>query len=72
MDYFDAETGFTAMERCTGWNAAIVAGMMARGQTPPGAAGVEVQVPARRYVEELARRGINVTGEVVFKSSGDQ
>lgn len=71
VDYFDEETGFTAMERCTGWSAAIVAGMMARGQTPPGAAGVEVQVPARPYVEELARRGINVTGEVVFKSSGD-
>jgi lysine 6-dehydrogenase len=72
VDYFDQETGFTAMERCTGWSAAIVAGMMARGHTPPGAAGVEVQVPARPYVEELARRGINVTEKVVFKSSGDE
>jgi hypothetical protein len=72
VDYFDAETGFTAMERCTGWSAAIVTGMIARGQTPPGAAGVEVQVPVGRYVEELARRVINVAGEVVFKSSGDQ
>jgi lysine 6-dehydrogenase len=71
VDYFDQETGFTAMERCTGWSAAIVAGMMARGQTPPGAAGVEVQVPARPYVEELARRGIEVTENVVLKSSGD-
>jgi lysine 6-dehydrogenase len=72
VDYFDAETGFTAMERCTGWSAAIVAGMTARGQTPPGAAGVEVQVPAGRYVEELARRGIEVTEKVVFRPSGDQ
>jgi lysine 6-dehydrogenase len=64
IDYHDEETGFTAMERCTGWSAAIVAEMMARGQTPRGAAGVEVQVPARPYVEGLRRRGINVTQEV--------
>jgi len=60
VDRYDPETGFTAMERCTGWSAAIVAGMMARGETPKGAAGVEVQVPARRFVDELARRGIDV------------
>ena len=30
IDYFDDETGFTAMERGTGWSAAIVAQMMAR------------------------------------------
>jgi lysine 6-dehydrogenase len=65
IDYFDEETGFTAMERCTGWSAAIVAEMMARGQTPRGAGGVETQVPARLYVEELRRRGIQVKEEVV-------
>ncbi len=64
IDYYDEETGFSAMERCTGWSAAIVAEMMARGQTPWGAAGVEVQVPARTYVEGLRRRGINVSQEV--------
>jgi lysine 6-dehydrogenase len=61
IDYFDEVTGFTAMERCTGWSAAIVAEMMASGQTPRGAAGVETQVPARPFVEGLRRRGINVT-----------
>jgi len=66
IDYFDEETGFTAMERCTGWSAAIVAEMMARGQTPRGAGGVETQVPARPYVEGLRRRGINVTEEVTL------
>ncbi len=64
IDYFDEETGFTAMERGTGWSAAIVAEMMARGQTPRGAGGVETQVPARPFVEELRRRGINVTEKV--------
>jgi lysine 6-dehydrogenase len=66
IDYFDQETHFTAMERCTGWSAAIVAEMMAHGQTPRGAGGVETQVPARRYVEELRRRGINVTEQVTL------
>ena len=64
IDYWDEETCFTAMERCTGWSAAIVAAMMARGQTPRGAGGVEALVPARPFVEELCRRGINVTEQV--------
>jgi len=67
IDYFDDETGFTAMERSTGWSAAIVAGMMARGETPRGAGGVETQVPARSFVEQLRRRGINVTAGTSFK-----
>jgi lysine 6-dehydrogenase len=64
IDYFDEETGFTAMERGTGWSAAIVAEMMARGQTPRGAGGVESMVPARPFVEELGRRGLNVAERV--------
>ncbi len=65
IDYYDEETGFTAMERSTGWSAAIVAAMMARGQTPRGAAGVETMVPAKLFVEELGRRGLQVTERVV-------
>ena len=60
MDFFDDETGFTAMERTTGWDAAIVAGMMARGQTPRGAVPVERSVPPELFVQELAKRGIEV------------
>jgi len=60
MDFYDEETGFTAMERTTGWDAAIVAGMMARGQTPRGAVPVEKAVPPALFVEELAKRGIQV------------
>jgi len=67
IDYPDEETGFTAMERCTGWSAAIVAEMMARGQIPPGAGGVETQVPARPFVEQLRRRGIDVMEQVTAK-----
>jgi lysine 6-dehydrogenase len=60
IDYYDDTTGFTAMERTTGWSAAIVTEMAARGETRRGAAGVEVQVPAAAYVAELRRRGLNV------------
>jgi lysine 6-dehydrogenase len=67
LDYFDEETGFTAMERCTGFSAAIVTEMMIRGETPRGAGGVERQVPARPFVEELRRRGIDVTEQVMVK-----
>jgi lysine 6-dehydrogenase len=67
IDYYDPETGFTAMERGTGWSAAIVAEMMAHGQTPHGAGGVEVMVPAQPYVEQLRRRGISVTQGIEFE-----
>ena len=67
IDYFDQETGFTAMERCTGWSAAIVAEMMVRGEIRRGAAGVEAQVPASPFLEELRRRGIRVTEQVALQ-----
>lgn len=66
MDFYDDETGFTAMERTTGWDAAIVAGMMARGKTPRGAAPVEQAVPAELFVQELAKRGIELRTRVAF------
>jgi len=67
IDYLDEETGFTAMERCTGWSAAIVAEMMVREEIPPGAGGVETQVPARPFVEQLRHRGIDVTEQVTVR-----
>jgi lysine 6-dehydrogenase len=64
LDFYDEETGFTAMERTTGWDAAIVAGMMARGQTPRGAVPVELAVPPALFVQELAKRGIQVQTKI--------
>jgi lysine 6-dehydrogenase len=64
MDFFDEATGFTAMERTTGWDAAIVAAMMARGQTPCGAVPVELAVPPDLFVAELAKRDIEVKSRV--------
>ena len=64
IDFYDEETGFTAMERTTGWDVAIVAAMIARGQIPHGVVPVELAVPPDLFVEELGRRGIEVRTEV--------
>jgi lysine 6-dehydrogenase len=57
IDRYDPETGFTAMERTTGFDAAIKAIMAARGDTPRGVQPAEIAVPPALYVEELRRRG---------------
>lgn len=67
MDFFDEQTGFTAMERTTGWDGAIVAEMMARGQTPRGAQPIEISVPPALFMAELAKRGIEVKISVKSK-----
>ncbi len=64
LDFYDEETGFTAMERSTGWDGAIVAAMMARGQTPCGAVPLELAVPPGLFVNELAKRGIEAKARV--------
>jgi lysine 6-dehydrogenase len=64
IDLYDPQTGFTAMERTTGWDGAIVAGMMARGQTPRGAVPLELAVPPELFVNELGKRGIEVKATV--------
>jgi lysine 6-dehydrogenase len=64
LDFHDPVTGFTAMERTTGFPAAMVVAMMARGQTPRGAVPLELAVPARPTVEGLAARGIHLTERV--------
>lgn len=64
VDRFDPRTGFRAMERVTGWHAAIVAEMIAREEIPPGAHSVESGVPATRFVKEARARGIEITENV--------
>lgn len=64
IDYYDAYTGFRAMERLTGWHAAIAAEMIARGVIPPGAHPVEKGIPPARFVKEARARGLAVTTRV--------
>lgn len=56
----DPEIGLTAMQRCTGFDAAIVAAMLARGHVAKGVAVRERSIDVDEYVRELARRGMDV------------
>ena len=58
VDSYDAATGFTGMERLTGWHAAILMAFQATGRVPPGAHRMEQAVPAHEVMAELGRRGI--------------
>jgi len=46
IDHYDEATGFTGMERLTGWHCAIMMGFQARGRIPAG--GVSMEVAGRR------------------------
>lgn len=58
LDYHDEETGFSAMERTTGFSAAIVGEMMMEGLVPPGAHPLEQAIPGKPFVDALCLRGI--------------
>ena len=62
IDRFDAEHGLSAMMRTTAFPASIVALMMARGQTTSkGALPQERCIPPELFMQELAKRKIEVT-----------
>jgi lysine 6-dehydrogenase len=58
IDYYDEATGFAAMERMTGFPAAIVASMLAQGQVEPGAVPLERAIPAGPFMRGLLKRDI--------------
>lgn len=66
LDFYDEITGFTAMERTTGWDAAIIAIMMADGRTEKGAIPLEIAISSPEFVHELRRRGIQLTEQLKF------
>jgi lysine 6-dehydrogenase len=61
IDRFDEQTGFTAMERTTGWDGSIAAILGGLGQVERGAIPKELAIPGPRYAEELRRRGFSLT-----------
>jgi len=63
VDIFDRQceaTGFTAMERTTGFSMAIHAKAIAEGKLPGGALRYETALTGTDFVEEIQRRGIGV------------
>lgn len=59
-DRQDEVTGFTSMERLTGFSCAIYAQEIALGNVHPGCVRYETAVTGKRFVEELQKRGIQL------------
>src|SRR5690348_4456385 len=61
VDFYDEEKGISAMMRTTGYSLSITGQMQARGEVKP--AGVHTPdecIPPRKYIDELAARGIRI------------
>jgi saccharopine dehydrogenase-like NADP-dependent oxidoreductase len=64
VDWRDLETGFTAMNRTVGYTASIGALMIGNGQiTKRGVLSPVNDVPYKTLIQELDKRGIQVTSE---------
>ncbi len=61
FDEFDEITGFTAMQRLTGWHASIMAILAASGKIERGAVPVEKAVSGKMIIEEGEKRGLQFT-----------
>ncbi len=53
----DEETGFSAMEKLTGWHSSIIAQLMARRTLPTGAVPVSEALRGELFDQEIAKRG---------------
>jgi lysine 6-dehydrogenase len=61
LDYYDAETGISAMMRTTGYSLAITGLMQVDGRiTAKGVHTPDEAVPFQPYVDELAKRGVKI------------
>lgn len=64
VDRYDPGTGFRAMEKLTGWHAAIVLALAVRGEIPPGATPIERALPGERFLSLAPSRGWEVARSV--------
>jgi lysine 6-dehydrogenase len=61
IDRYDEQHHISAMMRTTGYSLSITGMMQVRGQVkPPGVHTPDECVPARAYIAELAKRGIEI------------
>jgi lysine 6-dehydrogenase len=61
IDRYDERNGISAMMRTTGYSLSITGLMQARGEVKPyGVHTPDEAVPAQRYIEELAKRGVEI------------
>jgi len=60
VERYDKATGFTAMEKLTGWHAAMVAILSAQGEVPRGGVPVESVLTSEQIAHECYKRGWNI------------
>ncbi len=65
MDFFDEETGLSAMRRCTAFPASVLLQLLARGEgAGPGAYSVEDAAEPEAVLRELEERGLDLRSEL--------
>ncbi|HEX2716860.1 MAG TPA: saccharopine dehydrogenase C-terminal domain-containing protein [Gemmatimonadaceae bacterium] len=61
IDNYDEKRGISAMMRTTGYSLSITGQMQVRGEiAPPGVHTPDECVPAEKYIQELAKRGVMI------------
>lgn len=60
FDRQDTETGFTSMERLTGFSSSIIAQEVAQGRVEKGAVRYENAMTGTSFLQELMKRGVDV------------
>ncbi len=58
VDKYDEKHGISAMMRTTGYSLSITGLMQARKEVPAGVHTPDEAIPARKYIDELAKRGV--------------
>jgi lysine 6-dehydrogenase len=70
VDFYDEEKGISAMMRTTGYSLSITGQMQARGEvSPPGVHTPDECIPARKYIDELGKRGIHIRETLSVQNS---
>jgi len=61
VDRYDEKTGFTSMQRLTGWHTAIMLEMAVQGRAEKGVHGLETAVAPVEFMDEVKRRGFKIS-----------
>jgi lysine 6-dehydrogenase len=64
IDRYDERTGFTAMQRLTGWHASVLLIAAVTGKVRRGVVSVEMSLPGSAIVSEFRRRGFTISERV--------
>jgi lysine 6-dehydrogenase len=64
VDRYDEKTGFTAMQRLTGWHGSILLIAAVNNMVRRGVVSVELALPGKTIVTECKRRGFSMTETV--------